>query len=262
MLHIQKHARRAGLIVTTLILASFAFAAEPPASSRVTPSPAVAPDVVQPNPAKEEIAILKAQLEQMRLYDARLLATVYWALGVLAALTVGIIGFGWFANFKVYERDKAQLTDVLHAAAKTSAQAGEARAKESAQSIEARLSKALDAKVKDLSESLKSDVSDLRRHVLSVQLEQILAEAKDWRSRGVLANSIATLRQALGIAVQLPWGWDLQVPDILDAIVADLTSLKQSNDQLDADAASQLTTMLSRLPESYEVTKSRIRALI
>jgi hypothetical protein len=46
--------------------------------------------------------------------STRLLNTVYWSLGTLATVTALLIGFGWFANFRVYERDKgAMRTELL-----------------------------------------------------------------------------------------------------------------------------------------------------
>src|SRR2546430_2545662 len=107
-MHVRQQVHRAGLMLVIIMLAGSTFGAEAEAPSKEPPR-----EVVQTPAAKqEELVVLKAQLEQMRFYDARLLATVYWALGGLAALTVGVIGFGWFANFKVYERDKAQLSEI------------------------------------------------------------------------------------------------------------------------------------------------------
>ena len=46
--------------------------------------------------------------------STRLLNTVYCSLGTLANVTALLIGFGWFANFRVYERDKgAMRTELL-----------------------------------------------------------------------------------------------------------------------------------------------------
>ena len=58
--------------------------------------------------------MLEAQLKVMREYDARLLHTVYWSLTTVATLTLVLVGFGWFVNFRVYERDKASLLHELN----------------------------------------------------------------------------------------------------------------------------------------------------
>src|SRR6266581_4289412 len=48
---------------------------------------------------------LRAQLELMRSFQDSLLSTVYWSLGVLLVIVAVLVGFGWFANFRVYQRD-------------------------------------------------------------------------------------------------------------------------------------------------------------
>lgn len=62
---------------------------------------------------EEKNAVLEAQLQTMKDYQSALLDTVYWALGGVFSVVVLLSGFGWFANFKVYERDKANLTQEL-----------------------------------------------------------------------------------------------------------------------------------------------------
>lgn len=62
----------------------------------------------------DNTAVLQAQLDVMRDYTKHLLSTVYWSLGVIVTIVVLLIGFGWFANFKVYERDKIALQQQLH----------------------------------------------------------------------------------------------------------------------------------------------------
>jgi hypothetical protein len=72
-----------------------------------TPQPTAIP---QPDP---EVLILRAQLEQMRDTDSRILDTVYWALSFVGGLAVLLIGYNWFTNRWQYERDKTSLRDEL-----------------------------------------------------------------------------------------------------------------------------------------------------
>jgi hypothetical protein len=58
----------------------------------------------QPQPSPETIA-LRAQLEQMRTYDDRLLSTVQWTIGITVGVIVALAGLGWYSNFRAYKRD-------------------------------------------------------------------------------------------------------------------------------------------------------------
>ena len=72
-------------------------------------TPSTSQERNQQQELKNQNDMLRAQLEVMKQYDQRLLNTVYWALGTLAAVAAALVGFGWFANFRVYERDKNAL---------------------------------------------------------------------------------------------------------------------------------------------------------
>lgn len=60
-----------------------------------------------------ENKVQAAQLSAVKEYHSSLLDTVYWALGTLATVTALLAGFGWFANFKLYEADKTRLKEEL-----------------------------------------------------------------------------------------------------------------------------------------------------
>lgn len=65
----------------------------------------------------ENVKVLQTQLEVTKSFQNNLLQTVYWSLGTLATLAVLLVGFGWYTNFRVYERDKKALSEELHSQA-------------------------------------------------------------------------------------------------------------------------------------------------
>ncbi len=82
--------------------------------------------VQESNSTIEELAelklknrILEAQLQTTKDYHSSLLDTVYWALAGLFVVVGLLLGFGWFANFRIYERDKDVLRKELHAQMET-----------------------------------------------------------------------------------------------------------------------------------------------
>jgi hypothetical protein len=63
--------------------------------------------------------ILEAQLQITKDYHSSLLDTVYWALAGVFVVVGLLLGFGWFANFRIYERDKDVLRKELRAQMET-----------------------------------------------------------------------------------------------------------------------------------------------
>lgn len=60
-----------------------------------------------------DVVILKAQLQTIREYDKELLDSVHWSQGIVGGVALLLVGFSWFTNSRIYERDKAALTQEL-----------------------------------------------------------------------------------------------------------------------------------------------------
>ncbi len=106
MLHVCK-----GIVVLVLVLfsaASYGLPSGGKSNAAVVETQierAAAPD----HESKQEVALLRAQLESTKAFQESVLSTVYWALGGTFVLAGLLLGFGWLANFKVYERDKTAM---------------------------------------------------------------------------------------------------------------------------------------------------------
>src|SRR5437773_302723 len=77
--------------------------------SRVPPQAVTSPPVNRDS----VLVALRAQISIMERSEDRLLSTVLWSLGAIAGLGLLLLGFSWFLNFKVYERDKSLMRDEL-----------------------------------------------------------------------------------------------------------------------------------------------------
>lgn len=95
---------------------------EPPQQSEPVAKP-ISTDSAETQTLKLQVKVLEAQLQTMKDFQSSVLDTVYWALGgVFVALGV-LGGFGWMANFKIYERDKASLrAELLAEVSKTTSE--------------------------------------------------------------------------------------------------------------------------------------------
>lgn len=154
-----------------------------------------------------EVAVLRAQVETMRDYNERLLSTVYWSLGTIAGIAVLLVGFSWFTNYKIYERDKSALKQELNALFSNQLL-----------QIQNKLNEELSGKLEDIStksvaaaktiseqsiSSLNYKMSSIEKKVLSLRYRAIESEARYWELKGVKGNEIDRYRDMLPLAIEL-----------------------------------------------------------
>jgi hypothetical protein len=65
------------------------------------------------DPYRDQVNALAAQNQILKEFQSDLITTVYWSLGVLAAVFLVLIGYNWFTSFKEYEKNKASLKQEL-----------------------------------------------------------------------------------------------------------------------------------------------------
>lgn len=186
-----------------------------------------------------EVILLQRQLEDSRKFQDQILSTVYWSLGTLAAVATLLVGFGWFVNFRVYERDKASLERDIRAqmsedgrafeikldaaAEKSTASLKRSLATELAaaeERITARAEELLDAQKKKLDALVATNASKLDRlksDVLHLQLGEKLRERK---STAIPRNILQCSVSALEIANKI--GYENSVADVLDLVAKDI----------------------------------------
>jgi len=59
--------------------------------------------------ANNELILAKAELAASLRFQDQVLTTVYWSLGTIAGLAILLVGYGWWSNFRIYDRDKQSL---------------------------------------------------------------------------------------------------------------------------------------------------------
>jgi hypothetical protein len=230
------------VIIAALFLLLSSAEAAPEAVPKVTDGQVSA---LAPQAEFNEVKLLQRQLEDSRKFQDQILSTVYWSLGTLAAVATLLVGFGWFVNFRVYERDKASLerdlrvqmsedasafkTEAAAAAATSAASVKQSLATQLAaaeERITARMNELLDAQERKLAARVATNASELNRlksDVLNLQLEESLRKRQLWEEKKIPRNVLQSSVNALEIANKI--GYENGVAEVLDLISKDINSI-------------------------------------
>jgi hypothetical protein len=90
------------------------------ASNAQSPAPKVgataSATATTPDPVQEtKIKALEEEVRTFKEFTQHILSTVYFALTTVVVIVVAMLGFSWYQNFKVYERDKEAMRQALTA---------------------------------------------------------------------------------------------------------------------------------------------------
>jgi hypothetical protein len=227
------------LLISTLVF-TYGQPTAPP------PKPVVEPSVRENAQAQQQIVVLEAQLKLMRDYDTRLVSTVYWSLATLAGVTFILVGFGWFANFRVYERDKNVLREELNL-----------NLRERIDQAEASVTKISNEQIQRVESSVERTIegrlNSIRHDVLELQYDQAAMELRMWVDRKVPENELRVAGQMIEIAVSEDN--EYHVGRALDVVMHALASGAKPN----ANDVRRLTSVIDTLPREHQVNADAAR---
>lgn len=250
-----------------LLLFSTVIVAQTPPQIVASPSPR---QLIETQETKET-AILKAQLEIMREYNERLLNTVYWSLGTLVVIAVLLVGFSWFTNYKIYERDKAALRQELSGAVdsqilgirnKLNEDLEEKLKEISTKSVDAAKANSelaispIKNQIESLERSVKNQIQSLEKSVLRLNYHVHESEAWYWELKGVKANEMDRYREMLAIAVEL------KDSSSISASLESLTRMFKDRVFPFYAYVPDLVTLLDSLPSKYSTEVEALKNLL
>jgi hypothetical protein len=224
----------------------------------------IAPRTDDSTKAVQELAIMQAELQTLRSFQDRLLMTVYWALGTVASIAFLLVGFGWFANFRIYERDKDALGRELHTLvdqrlhelkSSLEAQTSEATSDLSASQSQQHegLRKEIDGRLSEEMKSTKSLISaserneadcrkDLETEFRRLKVDFLELDRDRCRAEGNLPTALRCSVKILDEAIRMQFDW--QVSRALDSISFDLQNLRSKGQTLEAFRRAELIASL------------------
>jgi hypothetical protein len=137
-----------------------------------TSTPMITPVQV---PDTSQLVALRAQLETIREYNESFFSVIQWGLGTVAGVAILLVGYGWFAQHRNYERDRDSLTRELTGIIATRLA-----------DLSAELRSVIDSKAKDLTTAVRN----------LVRLKQLLNRLRPklrWRDTKRTSSNFNTL---------------------------------------------------------------------
>ncbi|SDU04168.1 hypothetical protein [Halopseudomonas salegens] len=198
---------------------------------------------------EREIELLRAQLEVRREHQTDLLQTVYWALGGVFFLVSLLVGFGWFGNFKVYERDKQSLKEEMDAAAKANAK----ELHDDIQKAYGELKEQIYQSVENKVEARFKEVDERIKRIGDRVLQLELARAKE-EMRSNASDNMA-LTSALNLLGNYYKTVESEVPELLKFIIEKL----DKGGKFTANEHTRMSEILDDLPPRYFTLTERVR---
>jgi hypothetical protein len=212
------------------------------------PAPANHPTALMQS-ASDTVALtseLKTQNALLKDYHQHLLATVYYSLGGLVTIAILLVGFGWYSNFRIYDRDKQALSDELHKKLQEYEQAllsaYETRAAELVRQQEALFA----PREKRLNERINQALQEPLQRIAWLEYSLAEMKLKEWKRKGVAENEIRESLEMLKAASELDDSFF--IGRCLDYINDALNRARR----LEGSYIQYILESLKRLPETFK----------
>lgn len=211
--------------------------------------------------AKQQIKLPEMQLSEVRSFQDSILTTVHWALAGVFVLFGLLLGVGWFANFKIYDRDKDSLkAEVQSSASIVSSDLSSQLIRstvELEQMLESKFGKEKEAIYKSVqtitNESLKpilSTLNELTEKFDNLELGRLRKEMQDSPSDSTALTRALRLFEFCTYRNQ-----EHQVPETVNFIINKL----DAGGKFTATEITRVNALIDKLPEHYKVLTDKVR---
>lgn len=181
------HLTRISIVLVAVILSLASSQAQPDTAPQATSTTLVDSKALE----VAKVAALEREVEVFREFTENFLSTVYFSLGTVIVVLFTMVGFGWYQNFRSYERDKEALRRELEAGLKSIVSATEERLNTSAKD---RFGK-FDASIAKALTKFQQRVCDVQ---LSMSTEVFRAAHSEKTPRTDLMALLESVQQSIG----------------------------------------------------------------
>lgn len=235
------------LLPFLLSMISAMAAPNPVPPTAVAPAPLQVPASIATPSARSEVEMVsrieaeanaqQAQITAIKEYHSSLLDTVYWSLSTLVTVFALLAGFGWFANFKFYEADKARLKEDF------TRMLAEASAKADVKLIasEGGLLEKVDGRLESVAQRLSGDFQAIRSDISALTKNLFDDKATTIQKDKELENRLKELNKTIGVVESNMRRVEEHVWEIKGIPTNKLITQKQS---LDAALKSEATYLI------------------
>lgn len=208
------------------------------------------------NNISPEVVVLRAQLELAEKYQDRIIATVYWSLGTLCAIFLALIGFGWLANFKIYDRDRAALSKEMTEAVSLQLSNSTKLMMADFEIWKQDAVDSLESAIANSNKNLSKENLRLRRYAEQLEISISRLQAELWISKKMHGNAFSALIRAAEIAQQ--HGNSGEVAHSLDVMEK---TIREMNGMFSSDL-NRLSNFLDGLENAESTHANRLRSIL
>lgn len=211
------------------------------APTAISSTPLVPAPTTTSTPVETPVRVLQAQLDQLNKDSTRDTAIIQWGLGTLVVLTLLLLGYNGFRNYRDKEALKGDIIrDNRDRAAKT------------------RSDLRLENQVlihKTIQEETEREIKPLKTQIASIKYDIMTLESNYWEEKGVMDNVIWKRVKMIELALEHDLGG---IPSSLDHIKEAIPHAHS----LENIYISDLLSVLARLDPALSTEVDRIRHLI
>jgi hypothetical protein len=205
-----------------------------------------------PAPNKSPISesdVMRAQIAEMKRSEDRILTTVYWALASCGATVLVLVGFSWFVNFKVYERDKESLKEDLATSIRDESEhTKEALGKE--------LNNIFEKRFEELDSRLRANFKVLSHSIRVTMYFDVERDYNESFKSGDYRSSLVYSRGLLFISIALEDG--AKITKSIDRMHAVFSHEVTAN----AEEIASLGEVIAQLPDKYRTDRDALSARV
>jgi len=205
----------------------------------------------------EDVTLLKTQLSLMREFNQHILSTVYWSLGTIVLIAILLVGFSWFTNYRMYERELAALRQELIGLfdKQMSAFSSDFNLKsiDNFKDISKRSIEAVHSATKQIVTPLQIKIAECTENISELQFAELISEARYWESKGVKENQARQYLKMLSAAIQMKS--EIRITDSL----AQLRELLEGGTRIFHHNIPEILEMLNALDPKFSVHAEALR---